>query len=140
MSDELEVTATWRGGYSAGVSARGHRVKVDEPLESGGSNTGFMPTELLCAAMASCFCLAVAHVAAKRSLELPGLTVRVRAERAGRELRYGRLIVEVDAALEAEQLDGLIARAKPLCWVSNMLRDGVAVEYLSTKIDGHPPS
>ncbi len=50
---------------------------------SGGTDTGLMPTELFCAALASCFCLAVAHVARKRSIELPDLQVTATAERAG---------------------------------------------------------
>ena len=39
-------------------------------------DAGLMPTELLCAALASCFCLALGHVARQRDVELPGLRVR----------------------------------------------------------------
>lgn len=136
----LEVSATWEGGLAAVVRARGHTLRVDEPLDSGGADTGVMPTELLCAALASCFCLAIAHVAGKRSLDVPGLTVTVRAERAGRELRYDRLVVAVAAELEPDKLDRLVDRAKRFCWVTNTLAAGVAVDYISTKLDEHPLS
>ena len=43
----MKVTATYHGGYAATVEARGHTVEVDEPVESGGEDAGFMPTELL---------------------------------------------------------------------------------------------
>jgi putative redox protein len=129
MAEGLEVTATWRGGYRADVSARGHEVAIDEPEESGGGDAGFMPTELFCGALASCFCLAIGHVARKRSIDVPELEVTVRAERAGRELRYGRLLVGCAAAVDATVLDMLIERARPFCWVSNTLAAGVTVEY-----------
>ena len=129
MAEGLEVTARWRGGYRADVEARDHTVAVDEPVESGGGDEGFMPTELFCAALASCFCLAVGHVARKRAIEVPGLVVRVRSERAGRELRYARLLVACAADVDDAVLDMLIERARPFCWVSNTLAAGVEVEY-----------
>ena len=129
MAEGLEVTARWRGGYRADVEARGHEVAVDEPVHSGGEDTGFMPTELFCGALASCFCLAIGHVARKRAIDVPGLVVRVRSERAGRELRYARLLVACAADVDDAVLDMLIERARPFCWVSNTLAAGVEVEY-----------
>jgi uncharacterized OsmC-like protein len=129
MAEGLEVTATWRGGYRADVSARGHEVAIDEPEESGGGDAGFMPTELFCGALASCFCLAIGHVARKRNLDVPGLSVTVRSERAGRELRYERLVVDCVADVEDAVLAMLVERARPFCWVSNTLAAGVEVEY-----------
>jgi uncharacterized OsmC-like protein len=130
MGEGLEVTATWRGGYRADVRARGHEVRIDEPAESGGTDEGMMPTELFCAALATCFCLALGHVARKREIELPGLEVTVRSERAGRELRYARFVVESSADVPGEVLAPLVDRARPFCWVSNTLAAGVDVEYV----------
>jgi putative redox protein len=129
MAEFLEVTATWQGGYQSLVNARGHEIPVDEPERAGGANLGMMPTEVFCAAVASCYCLALAHVAAKRSLELPGLNVSVRAERAGRELRYGRLVVRARAEVPDEQLAALIEPARRVCWVSNTLAGDLALDY-----------
>jgi putative redox protein len=129
MAEFLEVTATWQGGYQSLVNARGHEIPVDEPERAGGANLGMMPTEVFCAAVASCYCLALAHVAAKRSMELPGLNVIVRAERAGRELRYGRLVVRARADVPDEQLAALIEPARRVCWVSNTLAGDLALEY-----------
>jgi len=129
MAEGLEVTATFRGGFRADVEARGHTVAIDEPADHGGEDEGFMPTELFCGALASCFCLAIGHVARKRAIDVPGLLVRVRAERAGRELRYARLLVACAADVDDAVLDMLIERARPFCWVSNTLAAGVEVEY-----------
>lgn len=137
MAEALEVTATWCGGYATDVRARGHEIRVDEPGYAGGQDSGAMPTELFCAALASCFCLAMGHVAMKRALDLPGLRVTVRARRAGRELRYDRVEVEAAAATEAGTLARVVERARPFCWISNMLEAGVEVRYVSTTLNGH---
>jgi putative redox protein len=128
----LEVTATWRSGWATDVNARGHTVRVDEP---DGEDSGMMPTELFCAALASCFCLAVAFAARKRDMQLAGLAVTVRAQRAGTELRYERFAVETRAEVDDATLAKLVERARPLCWVSNTLAAGVEVEYLYTRLD-----
>jgi putative redox protein len=128
----LEVVATWRGGLATDVQARQHTIRVDEPETAGGGDSGMMPTELFCAALASCFCLAVGFAARKRDLEVPGLEVTVTAERVGTELRYEHFAVTTSAALEPELLARLVERARPFCWVSNSLASGVSVEYLHT--------
>jgi putative redox protein len=135
MADGLEVSATWTGGYSSQVRARGHMIAIDEPASSGGGDSGMMPTEAFCAAIASCFCLAMAHVAGKRGRELPGLRVVVRAERAGRELRYERFEIEAQANVPSEELAPLIEPARRVCWVSNTLIQGVELRYAYTSVD-----
>jgi putative redox protein len=131
----LEVVATWRGRLAADVRAGGHEISVDEPESAGGSDTGMMPTEVFCASLASCFCLAVAWVAGKRGEDVPGLRVTVRAHRAGDELRYERFEVETAAELDDAKLARLVERARPLCWISNTLASGVSVEYLHTSVN-----
>ena len=130
----LEVVATWKGGYEAAVQARDHWVTIDEPVESGGADHGPMPTEALCIALASCFCLAVAHVARRDGVEVTDLRVHARAERAGRELRYGRIVVTTTAAVEGGALATLVERARRVCWVSNTLAEPPALEYRSTEV------
>lgn len=134
MADRLEVSATWTGGYSSRARAREHEIAVDEPVSSGGGDSGMMPTEVLCASIASCFCLALAHVAAKRGRELPGLRVVVRAERPGRELRYGRFEIEAQADVPEQELAALLEPARRVCWVSNTLARGPELSYRSTSV------
>jgi len=132
----LEVRATWIGGYHSRVDARGHEIPVDEPETAGGRDAGMMPTELFCASLASCFCLALAHVAGKRGRELPGLRVVVRAERPGRELRYDRFEVEAQADVPEAEIATLLEPARRVCWVSNTLAHGVELSYHSTSVEG----
>ena len=135
MADALEVTATWEGGYATSVRARGHSIPVDEPESAGGADGGMMPTEVFCASLASCFCMAIAHVARRDGDNEPtGLAVDVRAVRAGRELRYGEIVVTARAALPADELESLVTRARRVCWVSNTLAKPPAVEYRSLEV------
>ncbi len=138
MSEPRHVEAVWDGGLSAVITARDHELLADEPEAYGGGNQGPMPTELFFAGLASCFCLAVAHVAAKRDIELPGLRVAVDAERVGKELRYSRLRVEVSAFPGEHDLDALVQRAKPFCWVSNMLAADLDVTYAAVVLHAPP--
>jgi putative redox protein len=135
----LEVSATWLGGYRSRVEARAHEIEIDEPAASGGQDHGMMPTEIFCAALASCFCLALAHVAGKRGRELPGLTVVVRAQRAGTELRYEGFDIEARAEIPEAELKRLIEPARRVCWVSNTLAHGVDLAYRYTSVDGLTP-
>jgi putative redox protein len=117
------------------VEARGHEIAVDEPFEDGGTDAGVMPTELLAASIASCFCLALGFCARKRERELPGLQVAVRKVRAGRELRIERFEIEARAAVPEEELAALMEPARRVCWVSNTLAHGVELSYGYTSVD-----
>jgi len=131
----LNATARHVEGWATDVDIRQHRIRVDEPPSEGGGDTGPMPTELLCASLASCFCLALRWVATKREMELPGLEVEVEAERAGKEPRYGRLIVRARAARPLAEWEHLMERAARVCWVSNTVAGGVEVEYVATEVN-----
>jgi uncharacterized OsmC-like protein len=135
MGESLHVEARQTGPLSAVVSARGHELIADEPASAGGRDEGMMPTELIFAALSSCFCLAVAHVASKRDIELSDLRVSVDAERIGRELRYGRVRVQIEAVAGEHDLAALVERAKPFCWVSNMLAPDIEVSYVPVVLD-----
>lgn len=130
----MEVTATFHGGFSATVTARGHTVAVDEPETAGGRDEGFMPTELFFGGLASCFALALGHVARKRGIELPNLKVTVTAQRPGRELRYDRVQVSASADVEHERLADLVNKAKRFCWVSNTFASPPEIEYRATEV------
>jgi putative redox protein len=135
MAEGLEVSASWVGGYQVKVQARGHELAVDEPEWIGGENAGMMPTELLCASIASCFSLALAFAARKRGRELPGLRVTVRTERVGRELRYETFELEAQADVPDDELAPLIESARRFCWVSNTLAEGGQLKYGYTSVD-----
>ena len=122
----LTVESTWEGGYRATVASRQFRIRIDEPEKAGGGDTGPQPSEVFLASLAGCFTLAIYHVAAKRSIELPDITVRATGVYDGPG--FGRLAVEVQSDAPREVLEKLIEPAKRVCYVSNTIRTVSEVE------------
>jgi putative redox protein len=122
-------TAEWAGDMATDVRGRGHAIRVDEPPEYGGEDSGPMPTELLTAALASCFCVSMAWAARKRRVELPSVRVHVRAERAPGEPRHGAYDLWVEAPLDPEPLQRLVDLASRWCWVTNTLTTPPEIRY-----------
>ena len=89
-------------------------------MKSGGDDTGPQPTELFLASIASCFALALAHVARKRDIELADLAVRVVGTYDGP--RFVHVRVEVSSSHPREELAKLAERASAVCYVSNTIR------------------
>lgn len=127
MGDKnLTVEATWEGGYRCTVAARQFRIRIDEPESAGGGDTGPQPSEVLLASLAGCFTLALYHVAKKRSIELPDITVRATGTYQGPG--FARLAVEVKSGAAKDVIESLIEPAKRVCYVSNTLRNVSDVE------------
>ena len=131
----LSVAATWEGGYRARMSFRGHELVADEPKSAGGEDTGPQPSEFLLAALASCFTLAIYHVARKRDITLDDLAVTATGTYEGP--KFARLTLEVSSGTPRDVLDPLVERAKAVCYVSNTLR---AVSDVEVVVAGAPES
>jgi uncharacterized OsmC-like protein len=122
-------TAEWKGGLATDVSGRGHALRVDEPAEFGGGDTGPMPTELVVAALASCFCIAIAWAARRERIPLEDLEVQVRPRRALGEPRHGSYDLWVHSSTPAGRLEPAIELAKRYCWVTNTLATPPEIRY-----------
>jgi len=121
-----EVVATSAVGYEARVAARGHEVTVDEPAADGGTDQGPTPTELLLAAVAACYTLALRWAAARRGIELG--RVQVTAVGGYERLRFSEIRLTVAADFPLGEEAALLANASRVCYVSNTLAAGVAVD------------
>ena len=102
------------------MQAGDFEIRVDEPSSAGGDDTGPQPTEVFLASVASCFALAVAHVARKRDIELEDVSVRAIGTYDGP--KFVNIRVEVTSSHEPEELDRLVERASAVCYVSNTIR------------------
>jgi putative redox protein len=131
----VEVTAHWDGGYRCHIPVRQFELTADEPeTVPGGTDAGPTPTELLLAALASCFAMSLAHVARKRRIELTDLSVTAVGDYDGP--RFGALRIEVRSSQDRELLEPLLQRAASLCYVSTTLRSAPPVDCVV--LDGSP--
>jgi len=122
----LTVEATWEGGYRCTVATRQFRIKIDEPESAGGGDTGPQPSEVLLASLAGCFTLALYHVAKKRNIELPDITVQATGTYEGPG--FVSLAVDVKSGADRDVIASLIEPAKRVCYVSNTIRNVSDVE------------
>ena len=120
-SPTLTVSARWLGAYRCDVSSGDFTIPVDEPEKYGGTNQGPQPTELLLAALSSCFTLAVAHAAGKRGIELSHLGVEVTGTYDGPG--FSALEILVDVGCDDAVKDRLLEAAARVCYVSNTIRN-----------------
>ncbi len=108
----------------------------DETPEYGGEDLGPMPTELLLAAIGTCMCLAIAHVARKRDIAINQLSLEVGAEKDLHAFRFQDIFLTIRADLPQGELDKLVNHARGYCFVSNTLAKGCEIHYAAESISG----
>jgi uncharacterized OsmC-like protein len=119
MTAQRRVSARWDGGLRAVVDAGRFQLIIDEPESSGGTDRGPQPTDLLLASVASCFALAMAHVARKSGTELPDLQVVATGTYDGP--RFSAVAISLSSTAARPALEQLIPQAQHVCYVTNTL-------------------
>jgi putative redox protein len=119
MTAQRRVSARWDGGLRAVVDAGRFQLIVDEPESSGGTDRGPQPTDVLLASVASCFALAMAHVARKSGIELPDLRVVVTGTYDGP--RFSAVAISLVSTANRPAVEQLIPQAQRVCYVTNTL-------------------
>ena len=72
-------------GFAQEISAGPHRLRSDEPISVGGTETGATPYDLLLAAVGSCTSMTMGMYARRRKWPLERVTVRLRHSRVHAE-------------------------------------------------------
>lgn len=114
-----QVTATWTGAKSVTLAMGDITVPVGDDLALADGGFAPMPTEVLLGSVAACFTIAMAWVAAKRDLTLPGLHVDVTGDYDGPRVSSMHISVHCDA--DPALVEQLIPRARRVCYVTNSL-------------------
>jgi len=77
----VKVVAQRRSGYTHDVEIEGgHVVRIDEPIATGGSDTGPSPTRLLAASLAGCTAITIEMYAERNGWEVGQVEVDVDVE------------------------------------------------------------
>ncbi|MDR6978396.1 putative OsmC-like protein [Streptomyces sp. 3330] len=117
----LEVAHVDRDIYT--VDVRGHRFRVDQPLEAGGSDLAPTPTELFAASLATCVAFYAGRFLHRHGLDQTGLRVltefTMAADRPARVASV-RVTVVPPPGLPEERRAALLAVASH-CTVHNTL-------------------
>ncbi len=140
MSEEQnEVIVYGDGeGFHQEVLVRSHRLVADEPVESGGTDRGPNPYDLLLASLGACTSITLTMYAQRKGLPLRGVTTRlqhssVHAEDcANCETEEGKidrieLNIELDGPLSDEQQTKLLEIAER-CPVHQSLTSETLIE------------
>jgi osmotically inducible protein OsmC len=146
MPTTHEATATWRGDLAAGkgdVSTKSGVLKQaaaswKERTEGTGSEGATSPEELLAAAHASCFSMALAARLAKAGVADPVITVTAKVTfgpkpEGGNAVLSSALTVRAQAPNgDTEKLRALAEDAKENCPISKALQGNVALSVAAT--------
>jgi putative redox protein len=97
----VKAIARRRQGYTHDVEIQGgHRLVIDEPVESGGANQGPSPTRTLAAALAACTAITIEMYAGRKGWDLDEVEVEV-------EMEYGSSAVPNSFAVTLRLPSGL---------------------------------
>jgi putative redox protein len=107
----LRIVARRRQGYAHDVEVDGHTLRVDEPPEAGGEDSGPRPTTLLGASLAGCIAITVEMYARRKGWDVGQVEVDV-------ELAYDGVVptdfevgLKLPAHLDEEQKRRLLVIA-----------------------------
>src|SRR5260370_655372 len=128
MANSMEVLAESLGGAKCAVTARGHRVICDQPLDNGGSDAGMSPPVFLLASLATCAAYYAAQYLKTRGLPTEYLGVRVTAEKALNQARWASFRIEVKGQVLEERHQAGMLRAVKACLIHNTLLGQPSIE------------
>ena len=116
----MEVKISHINGVRFAIRARSHVVMSDQPIESGGEDTGMTPPEFLLASLGSCAAYYAVEYLKKHNLAQNGVEVSVTAEKLLKPARMGKFHIQVlsPVHLTPQHSEGII-RAVERCLVHN---------------------
>lgn len=118
----LEISLRHTGGARFTAEARHHRVLLDQPTEDGATDQGMSPAELLLASLGGCVGQYVAQYLSLRGLSSSGLTIRVAAQPAAKQLHLGNFQVEVILPGLSDRQLSTLEKSFPTGLVQNAIR------------------
>lgn len=88
MAEKHSIITEWKEGLAFETNLNGHVLKMDAPVEGGGTNTGPGPKKLQLAALSGCTGMDVVSILKKMRVEIEGLTIEVEGNLADEHPKY----------------------------------------------------
>lgn len=137
-SIEFIVTGTSESPTKLAVSARDFTFFIDEPADSGGTDTGPNPPEYALASLAGCMNIVIQMIAKERGLEVRGLKLTVKGALdparfmdQPTENRTGFqeivVIADIDSDASAADLNEVLRLSELRCPISDNLSETTPV-------------
>lgn len=89
----------------------GHTIRVDEPLDAGGADTGPTPTRLVAAGLAGCIAVTIEMYAERKGWDVGAVEVEVDVEYEGHAPRSFTATLRLPTGLTGEQRERLLTVA-----------------------------
>jgi putative redox protein len=115
------------------VAVRDRAMIIDEPLERGGTNQGFTPTETLMAALVGCTNVITHKVAHKNGVDIKSMNIRLEAqfdrrgvtlqEEIERPFTAVTLHIDLETAADAAALERVKRELAMFCPVAKVFRN-----------------
>lgn len=126
------------GKVAVEAKARNFTLRIDEPLESGGEDTGMNPVEMLLCSLGACQLVAASVFARQMKIELDDISIEVEGDmdsagmmgytgfRPGYEAI--RFVFHVKTDAPPARVQALIDLVEQRCPVGDSLKNGVPME------------
>ena len=118
----LEVVAKHLGAVQFEISARGHRVYSDQPVENGGFDEGMTPPELMLASLGACAGYYAVDYLKRLKIPVEGTIVRTTAEKVPGPPRLDHIRIELECpgVVKERHQKGLLDAVRK-CLIHNTL-------------------
>ncbi|MGE7760251.1 OsmC family protein [Peribacillus sp. NPDC097895] len=138
----MKTMIKWEGEMAfSGVTPSGHEIKMDAAKESGGTNSGARPTELLLHSLAGCTGIDIVMILKKMRFETTGFQIEIEGSRAeNHPKRFTDF--HIHYILEGELPEDKVVRAIQLskntyCSVYHSLNANISMSYSINGVKGN---
>lgn len=117
----MDIKVRCLGGKKIEMTARGHQVLSDQPVENEGCDSAMTPPELFLSSVGACAAYYAVEYLRARALPDEGLEIHVAGEKGDKPVRLVSLRIEVIApGLTQRHRDGIL-RAVDACLLKHTL-------------------
>ena len=128
----MKTTVHYVGGVGFEAETRGHTVRTDLEIQSGGMDAAMSPPELLLASLGTCAGFYAMQYLNAHKLPAEGLVVEVTAEKVKDPARLGKFRIDVRGP-EGANPEGL-KRAVEKCLIHNTLMHPPLIEVVIAEV------